>query len=122
MTLSLEMYAVRDIAPGEELTDSCECTLTTFQDPNISRYLQLHLIDRPLDLVWEDRQHSLYHHYGFKCRCSQCSLPPWGVRISDDRVAQIQRLSTMMTDLTFEPPPSMAMADHLIELYKMVNF
>ncbi|KAG0151776.1 hypothetical protein CROQUDRAFT_36427 [Cronartium quercuum f. sp. fusiforme G11] len=88
LTLQLEMFAIRDIAPGEELFDS-------------------------------SRQDTLYHHYGFKCKCSQCNLPPWAISISDDRIEQIHQLSAVLSNWTAQPPPTTAMAEHLIALYKM---
>lgn len=98
VTLQLEMYAVRDIAPGEELFDS---------------YFQL-------DFSWEVRQATLEHHYGFKCGCSQCSLPPWGARVSDDRLLKIKDITEKLANWNVtQNPPTTAMADHLVALYKM---
>ncbi|EGG06161.1 uncharacterized protein MELLADRAFT_87306 [Melampsora larici-populina 98AG31] len=89
VTLQLEMYAVRDIAPGEELFDSF-------------------------------RQATLQHHYGFKCGCSQCSLPPWGARVSDDRILKIKELTEKLANWNMtQDPPTTAMAEHLVALYKM---
>ncbi|KAH9821582.1 hypothetical protein DFH28DRAFT_1078899 [Melampsora americana] len=98
VTLQIEMYAVRDIAPGEEL---------------FSSYFQI-------DFSWEVRQATLQHHYGFKCGCSQCSLPPWGARVSDDRLLKIKELTGKLTNWNrTKTPATTAMADYVIELYKM---
>ncbi|CAH7676277.1 hypothetical protein BY996DRAFT_4577577 [Phakopsora pachyrhizi] len=100
ITLQLEMYAIKDIVPGEELTVS---------------YI-------PMNSPRKIRQESLKSHYGFDCRCSQCSLPERGVIASDNRLLQIEQLTKILTSWKDEGPrPNTAMAEHLIDLYKIEN-
>ncbi|PLW14490.1 hypothetical protein PCANC_05567 [Puccinia coronata f. sp. avenae] len=95
-TLQVEMRALREIAPGEELTIS---------------YIKL--VDSRAE-----RQKSLYHSYGFHCGCSQCSISDAESRASDLRLDQIVQLWNEVSDWDTHPPPTPAMAEKLIELFK----
>ncbi|RYP34254.1 hypothetical protein DL767_004377 [Monosporascus sp. MG133] len=44
------------------------------------------------------RQKALSDAFGFACRCSLCSLPPFQLRVSDGRRAQLRRLGEAVGD------------------------
>lgn len=96
-TLQVDMHALRDIAPDEELTIS---------------YINLF---HPR----EKRQQHLRETYGFKCGCSQCSLGPDESNASDQRLELIRDLYERLSDWDVEPAPSPEAAEELIKLFEM---
>ncbi|EGG01899.1 uncharacterized protein MELLADRAFT_110526 [Melampsora larici-populina 98AG31] len=95
-TLQVYMYAIRDIAPGEEVTIS-------YRDMKLSR---------------EERRIEL-KHYGFECQCSLCSLPSHAVEVSDSRIRQIDELTAHLIDWSPTSKATPTMAEHVLELYKL---
>ncbi|KAI8452582.1 hypothetical protein BY996DRAFT_4563478, partial [Phakopsora pachyrhizi] len=95
-TLQVYMYALRDIAPGEELTIS-------YRGMKSSR---------------AERQSEI-HHYGFECTCSLCSLPEYLVEVSDLRIETIIKLSDHLNNWNKDSPATPQMAERLIQLYKL---
>ncbi|KAA1066120.1 hypothetical protein PGT21_022050 [Puccinia graminis f. sp. tritici] len=96
VTIQVEMHALREIAPGEELSISY---ITLVQ----SR---------------EKRRKSLHGTYGFHCGCSQCSLSDAESEASDQRVEKIRELWDVISDWDSSPPSTPAMADEILELFK----
>ncbi|KAA1095839.1 hypothetical protein PGTUg99_033503 [Puccinia graminis f. sp. tritici] len=99
VTIQVEMHALREIAPGEELSISY---ITLVQ----SR---------------EKRRKSLHGTYGFHCGCSQCSLSDAESDASDQRVEKIRELWDVISDWDSSPPSTPAMADEILELFKAVS-
>ncbi|EPE24310.1 SET [Glarea lozoyensis ATCC 20868] len=77
-TLTHKVHAIRTIFPGEELTIS---------------YLDE---KQP----YSTRQSYIHAHWGFKCSCNHCILPPPLREMSDLRVAAISALRTSLLDFT----------------------
>ncbi|KAH9810182.1 hypothetical protein DFH28DRAFT_903232 [Melampsora americana] len=96
-TLKLHMNALRDISPGEELTDS-------YIDTSKFR---------------EERKGNLKRNYGFDCACSLCSLPTHMVKLSDYHIENIQKLSATLDDFTPNSLATPGMAEQLINFYKL---
>lgn len=96
-TLKLHMHALRDIAQGEELTDTYIDT-STFRD---------------------ERKENLQRNYGFDCGCSLCSLPTHMAKLSDYYIEKIQKLSTALDNVTPTSVATPGMAEQLINLYKL---
>ncbi|WAQ87456.1 hypothetical protein PtA15_8A360 [Puccinia triticina] len=96
VTLQVEMHALREIAPGEELTIS---------------YIKL-VQSR------EKRRAKLHHTYGFHCGCSQCSLSDAESAASDLRLEKLIEMWDVVADWEATPPPSPAMAEEIIEIFK----
>jgi hypothetical protein len=142
------MRALREIAPGEELTISCEFSdhELILQKNNIYIYIYIYsgeekkkrvliypglmymfmygnIFSQDIKLVDSraERQKSLYHSYGFHCGCSQCSISDAESRASDLRLDQIVQLWNEVSDWDTHPPPTPAMAEKLIELFKEVS-
>ncbi|EGF99279.1 uncharacterized protein MELLADRAFT_68699 [Melampsora larici-populina 98AG31] len=97
VTLTLHMHALRDIAPGEELTDSYIDT-STYRD---------------------ERKQNLQKNYGFDCTCSICSLPSHMIKLSDYHIEKIQKLNAALDNYTPTSIATPGMAEQLINLYKL---
>ncbi|KAI9606417.1 hypothetical protein KEM48_001782 [Puccinia striiformis f. sp. tritici PST-130] len=94
-TMQVEMRAMREIAPGEELTIS---------------YIKL-VQSR------EKRQKKLHGTYGFHCGCSLCSLSDAESDASDGRLDRIYELWETVADWYSSPPATPADAEEIIELF-----
>ncbi|KAK4038549.1 SET domain-containing protein 5 [Parachaetomium inaequale] len=94
-TLSLKVYAVRDIFPGEELTIS-------YVD-----VVQPH----------STRQKSLSSAWSFTCTCPRCTLEPHLLGESDSRVKQMQELRRELDDYSGAAMPQTA--ELLVTLYEL---
>ncbi|KAF3807903.1 Histone-lysine N-methyltransferase SMYD3 [Colletotrichum gloeosporioides] len=94
--LAHRLWAVRDIAAGEEITIS-------YFDP----------IQTP-----RERQHYSTDALGFKCACSHCQAPSKFAELSDDRVNEIHLLQGYLETREIAPAEPTAMAELLVNLYK----
>ncbi|POW15441.1 hypothetical protein PSHT_07073 [Puccinia striiformis] len=104
-TMQVEMRAMREIAPGEELTiscrtDSCDLKQTSnWCNPE------------------KKRQKKLHGTYGFHCGCSLCSLSDAESDASDGRLDRIYELWETVADWYSSPPATPADAEEIIELF-----
>jgi hypothetical protein len=66
------------------------------------------------------RQTYIHEHWGFKCSCTQCSLPAPLRQLSDQRIANISALRTSLLDFTPNrgTTATTQIALQLIELYE----
>ncbi|KAG0147951.1 hypothetical protein CROQUDRAFT_670228 [Cronartium quercuum f. sp. fusiforme G11] len=94
--LKISKYAVRDIAPGEELTNA-------YCDPIGTR----------------EERHQCLEQYGFTCACSLCSLPKPAAKISNYRLHQIYDFFDRLSDFSDSSTGTPAMAEELISLHKI---
>ncbi|KAK2778523.1 lysine methyltransferase [Colletotrichum kahawae] len=90
------LWAVRDIAEGEEITISYFNPIQTLQD----------------------RQRYSNDALGFKCACSHCQSPTKFAELSDDRINEILLLQGYLETREIAPAESTAMAELLVNLYK----
>ncbi|KAF6795335.1 hypothetical protein CSOJ01_13492 [Colletotrichum sojae] len=74
-TLAIEVFAYRDIQPGEELSISYT----------------------PLNMVSRERQQAL-QDWGFNCTCSLCGSGPAALAASDGRRARVQQALSALED------------------------
>lgn len=89
------MYAVRDIAAGEEITISYFDSIKTRQE----------------------RQQYTKQNLGFECACSQCKASQFA-NLSDDRINEILLLEQYLENRQIAPAEPTAMAELLVSLYK----
>ncbi|EGF99276.1 uncharacterized protein MELLADRAFT_94773 [Melampsora larici-populina 98AG31] len=96
-TLKLNVHALRDISPGEELTVS---------------YIQV-------DVSKETRQGLLSRDYGFECGCSLCSSPLHVAMLSDYRIERLKKLNAILDDWTSASEATPTMAEYAITLHML---
>ncbi|KAI8310373.1 SET domain-containing protein 5 [Colletotrichum sp. SAR11_59] len=94
--LAHKLWAVRDIAAGEEITISYFDPIQTLRE----------------------RQRYAEEALGFKCACSHCQAAPNFANLSDDRVNEIHLLQSYLETREIAPAEPTAMAELLVDLYK----
>ncbi|KAF4838620.1 SET domain-containing protein 5 [Colletotrichum tropicale] len=94
--LAHRLWAVRDIAAGEEVTISYFDPIQTLRD----------------------RQRYAEESLGFKCACSHCQAAPNFANLSDDRINEIHLLQSYLETREIAPAEPTAMAELLVNLYK----
>ncbi|ETS85845.1 hypothetical protein PFICI_03870 [Pestalotiopsis fici W106-1] len=95
-TFTHNVYAVRPIFAGEEIT-------TSYIDPVRTR---------------EERSQQLEQSWHFKCSCPSCSQKREMIAVSDARVLQIQYLQEQLRNGILAPSTATGMAELLISLYE----
>ncbi|KAL0929781.1 uncharacterized protein CTRU02_215211 [Colletotrichum truncatum] len=93
------LYAVRDVAAGEEITIS---------------YLGANYALLPS----QERKQYLNSSLGFDCVCDHCKAAQKFVDLSDDRINEILLLERHLEDKKIAPAEPTAMAELLVSLYK----
>ncbi|KAF2189040.1 SET domain-containing protein, partial [Zopfia rhizophila CBS 207.26] len=93
-SLQLEVFALRDIEPGEELTYSYGYSSL----PHTSRH-------KALDA-----------HWSFTCKCSLCTAPPAKISASDKRLKQITDIKEVLPTDTHDVPQLLGSVPDLIGL------
>lgn len=93
-TLTVDLFAVRDIAPGQEVTYS----------------YGFH--DQPFDV----RNEALFTNWNFRCTCPHCSAPSASVFISDQRLADIASIKESLPSGFENIPQFIAVLPNLIKL------
>lgn len=95
----MEVVAIRDISPGEEITHSCKSSLV-LPCPRVPTSLTP--ADAPLGLNHKDRQ-EVVSEWGFTCKCPLCSSSSKTIQKSDrrrDRIREIKDILTERDDLS----------------------
>jgi hypothetical protein len=95
-TLSHYVHATQTIYPGEEIT-------ITYINNEKSR---------------AKRMANLKRNWGFDCSCSSCSAHPVFTAESDDRIASMASIATLLDDWTADSTATPEMAETLISLYE----
>ncbi|GIK06676.1 SET domain-containing protein 5 [Aspergillus viridinutans] len=98
-TFTQNMYTIRDISPGEELTIS-------YIDPTVTH---------------KERQEAI-SFWGFNCSCHTCTMSPEAIEQSDERIQRINRYKKLLND--WSTPQNNAtpeMARTLVDLYTKEN-
>ena len=93
-TMQQVVHATRTIEKGEELTDS-------YIDFMVSR---------------EERQEMLFHNWGFRCTCRQCSMPKPLRIASDSRLRAVGKLRDELNNLEATSRADPDMAELLLSL------
>ncbi|KAE9569451.1 hypothetical protein CGMCC3_g14456 [Colletotrichum fructicola] len=94
--LAHRLWAVRDIAAGEEITISYFDPIQTLRE----------------------RQRYAKETLGFECACSHCQAAPKFAELSDDRINEIHLLQGYLETREIAPAEPTAMANLLVNLYK----
>ncbi|KAK1847243.1 lysine methyltransferase [Colletotrichum chrysophilum] len=94
--LAHRLWAVRDIAVGEEITISYFDPIQTLRE----------------------RQRYAKETLGFECACSHCQAAPKFAELSDDRINEIHLLQGYLETREIAPAEPTAMANLLVNLYK----
>lgn len=94
--LAHKLWAVRDIAAGEEITISYFDPIQTLRE----------------------RQRYAKEALGFECACSHCQAAPNFANLSDDRINEIHLLQSYLEAREIAPAEPTAMAELLVNLYK----
>lgn len=94
-TLAHQVFAIRSIYPGEELTIS---------------YIHT-------EQIKENRQRQT-KQWGFECTCSLCSASSAVTRASDQRITQILGILEQLDDTDLEGETAISMVELLMSLYK----
>lgn len=118
-SLSLKVYAVRDIFPGEELTISYVESVP-FLLPFPYSHADWHVSDLRCDSVIQNhstRQQTLSSTWAFTCTCPRCTLEPHLRAESDSRVAQMQQLRRELDDHSSSATPQKA--ELFLTLYEL---
>jgi hypothetical protein len=92
----LNVHAVRDIQVGEEITNTYIKGIGTFAE----------------------RQSHCEINFGFKCQCSQCSLPSMQRKESDKRIGEMCKLQAQLRilDRDLAPPEGIHLVSQLLQL------
>jgi hypothetical protein len=112
-SLSLKVYAVRDIFPGEELTISyvefvvAPSSLDIKPPANTDSVIQTRAT----------RQHALSSTWSFTCTCPRCTVEEHLLAESDSRVKQMQQLRRELDDYSAAGTPEKA--ELLVTLYEL---
>lgn len=89
----MEVVAIRDIDPGEEITHSCK------SQPFKRQYL--HVTDpepdAPLGMNYKERQEAL-KEWGFTCKCPLCSSSRKTIQQSDQRRNRIRKIREVLSE------------------------
>jgi len=113
--LSLEVAALRDIHPGEEVSTNCACPIA-----DCSVYLCLLWVDAYLGMPHEVRKKYLLDNWGFDCTCSQCSASEEDIADSDARRYTIVQIREDIDKAREEKrtQDAIALAKDLVTLYR----
>ncbi len=91
------MIALRDIAPGEEITHSCKCSRST--PPSREHALTTRrAADIPLGVAYAERQEQI-RGWGFNCTCALCTAPDAQRRVSDRRRRRLYAIHTELAHM-----------------------
>jgi hypothetical protein len=98
----LNVHAVRNIQVGEEITNSYIKGIGTFAE----------------------RQSHCRTNFGFKCQCSQCSLPPMDRKKSDERIEEVYKLQAQLRilDRDLAPPDGVHLVFQLLQLLEKESY
>lgn len=109
-TLVVEVFALRSIEAGEEISFSCK----TFSSPAITWLIGT---DVPLELPQARRAAALRDHWGFDCSCAACTAPPEAIADSDERVEEIVEIQDTLGSAAANPKELLGLLEKLLKLY-----
>ncbi|KAF2200361.1 SET domain-containing protein [Delitschia confertaspora ATCC 74209] len=114
-TLLLEVFALRDIDDGEELTFSCKHSSYS-RLTNLLTHTTYGYSTQPSST----RQKLLKQHWSFTCTCPLCSSSPSSLSASNERLRQISEIQTILP--TLSPPSKLPqLATNLIKLIDLYS-
>lgn len=103
----MEVVALRDIEPGEEITHACKLS------PQVPSFLYIQPLtifaDTPPGYTYEERKRMI-KSWGFTCRCSMCTAPPSERALSDQRRERIFEIHDTLRDSTLDEKASLSPA------------
>ncbi|KAF2838647.1 SET domain-containing protein [Patellaria atrata CBS 101060] len=96
-TLKHEVFAIRDIKPGEEIT-------VTYVPPEM-----------PSDM----RNSLLRNQWNFDCTCSLCAAQDFTLATSDTRLRTIQEYASDLASVSNDPELFLEKVERILELYEL---
>lgn len=110
-TLALEVFALEDIRPGEEITLSCKS--------NHTGPLHSHIVLKMRQDGFEQRSfrrriRSIEENLGFTCHCQLCSSDADSIDASNERLSEIKALKSVLPNDPEDSPQLIALLPKLI--------
>jgi hypothetical protein len=108
-TLNFDVFALRDVQPGDELTFSCKCS-PLLLNPSLTS------LDGFSQLAHDERRLALEAHWGFPCTCALCTANATTIQTSNFRLQKISQIKAALPSGTDALPQLLGLLPELISL------